>query len=142
MIEMDAAQWETLKTLVYLTSFMMFLDNLYSLTYFQYTYMLELKNRFAVVGKGLPTEYRMMLRAQIKKENGSLRNFVQSAYIPWFVLCLFANMWYLPLIVTALTWITNLIYKRPYISPIMLMINLLVFNCSYLFGIVYLYQMK
>ena len=131
-----------IQLLVIVASVIMLIDNLYSLTYFHYTYMFELKRRFAVVGRGLPPEFRLMLLGQIKHENGRLRNFIQSIYIPWFVLCILGNLWYLPLIVTALTGLTNIIYRKPYISPFMLMFNLLVMNCCYLFGVVFLFLMK
>ena len=138
---MEAHQ-ESLQILLFLTSVMMLIDNLYSLKYFHYTYMLELKRRFAAVGKGLPPELRLILRGQIQRENGRVRNFIQSAYIPWFVICIFTNLWYLPLAVTILTGFINMIYRKPYISPIMLMINLLIMSCSYLYGILSLFLVK
>lgn len=104
--------------------------------------MLELKRRFAIVGKGVPIELRKFLQGQIKRENGGLRNFIQSAYIPWFVICILANLWYLPLIVTAITGITNMFYSKPHISPVVLMLNLLIFNCCYVFGVLSLFLMK
>lgn len=139
---MDAAQLESLRMVVFFTSVMMLIDNLYSINYFQYTYLFELKRRFAMIGKGLPPELRMFVQGQVRHENGRLRNFIQSAYIPWFAISILVNMWYLPLIVTAVTGITNIIYSKPYISPLVLMINLLIFNCCYLVGALSLFLMK
>lgn len=120
----------------------MLIDGLYSWTYFQYTYFLELKRRYMLVGRELHLEYRLLLNREIKKENGKLRNFIQSAYIPWYVFCILANLWYLPIIITVFTGVMNLIYRKPYISPFILMLNLLIMNCCFAYGILSLFLVK
>jgi len=139
---MNEGQQLLLNQWVFILTTILLIDNLYSIRYFHYTYIFELKRRFALIGKEVPIELSKFLQGQIKRENGSLRNFMQSAYIPWFVICILGNLWYLPLIVTAITGITNIFYSKPYVSPLFLMLNLLVFNCCYVYGVVSLFLMK
>lgn len=115
----------------------LFVDVIYSMVYFEYTYYLELKKRFAN-GKNLPWEYSQQLKWEVKKEVGLFRRLTQATYVPWLLLSCFMNLWYLPVIVTVAIAITNLFYKRAYISPFMLLFNLLIMCCSFGYTVVYL----
>lgn len=121
---------------------MLLIDTIYSIVYFRYTYFFELKRRFAVMSKGMPTEYRMILHAQIRRENGFMRTLIQSAYIPWIVTTIFLQLWYLPVIVTVCMALTNLIYRKPYISPYILYFNLLVMISSFGYGLISLFLLR
>lgn len=114
---------------------MLIMDITYSLCHFQYTYIFELKRRFVTFSSGLPPEYKKYLQTQIIKENGELRTVIQSMYIPWVIFCLLLQLWYLPLILTGSVAITNLIYSKPYISPYVLLLNLIMTNCCFGFSI-------
>lgn len=119
-----------------ISSIMLLIDTLYSIVYFQHTYSLELKHRFVVLNKDLPLGYRMVLVNQIKNENGFLRSFIQLAYIPWVISMVLIQLWYLPLIITSIIFLSNLVYKKPYISPYMLFFNLLVIICIFGYGVI------
>jgi hypothetical protein len=124
---------------LFMCAVLLTVDTVYSIAYFGYTYMLEIKRRFGVLGRGLPIEYREQISKEIQIELGTFRRNVQAAYVPWFVLCCFVNLWYLPVIITGLLAATNnLFYRRPYISPYMLLFNLTVMCGCYAYTIVYL----
>lgn len=111
------------------------IDVMYSIVYFQYTYFLELKKRFGIQ-KNVPIEQSQKIKFEIRNDLGLFRRLIQALYIPWLVLCCFMNLWYLPVIITVLIAITNLIYSKAYISPLILFINLIIMCCCFAYGIV------
>lgn len=122
-----------------LSATLLLVDTLFLLIYFDYTYFLELKRRFSIVGKDIPEGFRNQLKREIRQEVGTFKMIVQSLYVPWFIMCFFQKLWFLPVTITLLIGITNTIfYRKSYISPLMLMFNLIIVGCCYGYTIVYL----
>jgi hypothetical protein len=116
-------------------SVFLIMDVLYSIVYFEYTYFLELRKRFGIQ-KNVPIEQSQKIKLEIKNDLGLFRRLIQALYIPWLVLCCFMNLWYLPVIVTLMIAFTNFIYGKAYISPLILLINLISMCCCFAYGIV------
>lgn len=120
---------------ILITSLFLLIDTLFSLYNFKYIYFIELKRRYAQQ-KHIPWRYKQKLDIEILKESGGhLRGLIQSLYLPWCCFCLILNFWFLPVITSIVMVLTNLIYKKPYISPLMLILNLVIFFMVYLFTI-------
>lgn len=120
--------------LILITSALLLMDTLFSLYNFKYIYFLELKRRYAMQ-KHLPWRYKQKLEVEILRDGDGLRRFIQSLYLPWVLFCFILNFWFLPIITSIVMVLTNLIYKKPYISPMMLLFNLVIFFMVYLFTI-------
>lgn len=114
------------------------LDTLYGLWYFEFSYYYEIKRRFIKLNKDLPVQYRQNLLNELSEDNGYLRDFVQILYFPWAILCFFTPVWYLPVIISFVIALPDLFWKKAYIPPLTLLINLLIVLSCFVYSIVYL----
>jgi hypothetical protein len=117
-----------------ITSALLAVDTLFSLYNFRYSYFLELKYRYSAMGK-IPSQYKVKLRKEIDEEVGGLRMFVHLFYIPWLIFCFLSPLWYLPIILSIVIVVPNLIYNKPYISPYALFLKLALLLLIYLYAI-------
>jgi len=106
------------------SAILLLVDVLFSIVHFEYTYFLELKRRFSITERKLHDELRNQIKYEVFNELGQTRRLIQIIYIPWYVLCFFYNLWYLPVSITIVMFFTNLFYKSSYISPIALLLNM------------------
>lgn len=124
--------------IIFITSGLLLADTLFSLYHFQYSYILEIKKRYADQ-RYLPLMYRLKLSIELNEEVGMTRRYVQSSYIFWFFFIIFTKLIVLPVIISVCTFITNLFYSKPYISPMALLLNLILSFMVYLFVILTFY---
>lgn len=120
--------------LLFIFSILLLFDTAYSLFNFRYTYFQELKRRYANTSY-VPIVYRMKLKIELAHEMGFAKQMVQACYIPWIVFCVFYSQWYLPVILSGVMFVSNLFYHKPYISPVVLWLNLASFFVTYCFVI-------
>jgi len=121
--------------IIFFLSIFLAIDALFAMYNFEFSYMLELKRRYISKMKILPQLYRMKLAVEYRRDNTELRTFVQSAFVPWFALTLFTNLWVVPLIIVVSVGVSNLFYRKPYISPTVLLLNYIVIFSGHLFVI-------
>lgn len=122
-----------------ISSTLMLIDVLYSLYYFQYTYLLELKKRFAHMANGLLAAYKEELILKINKEIGDLRRFMQIFLLIWIVACFINNLWFLPTTIFTFDFIINIIFRKPYISPILIFTKLTIMVWVLIYSILTLF---
>lgn len=120
------------------TSALLMIDTLYSLYNFQYTYFIELKRRFAHYEK-IPIDYKYKLNNELNEEAGMFRRMIQASYVPWFIVILFTKLWFLPIILSLAIFFTNLFYRKAYIAPLVLLLNLVLSFMVYMFVIINLF---
>jgi hypothetical protein len=108
------------------------MDTLFSIYNFRYTYFLEIKRRYTNIEK-IPLDYKYKLNEEMNEEVGNTRRFIQTLYIPWFILTIFSKLFFLPIILSLAIVFTNLFYKKAYISPLVLLLNLIFSFMIYLF---------
>ena len=118
-------------------SILLMIDVLYSLYNFHYTFFLELKKRYSQL-KITPLRHKFKLLREINEDIPFSRKLIQSTYLAWVIIMLFSNIFILPILLSLIVVITNLLYKKAYIAPITLLFNLVIFFMSYLFTIVVL----
>jgi len=124
--------------LLLVSSVLLIIDTLYSLYNFHYTYFIELKRRFAHFEK-IPVEYKIKLVNELNDEAGMFRRMIQSSYVFWFLIVLFSKLWFLPIILSLAIFFTNLFYRKAYIAPLVLLLNLVLSLMVYMFAIVNLF---
>jgi hypothetical protein len=124
---------------IFILGFFLSVDVFYSIYYFEYSYLLEIKRRFIAYNTPkMPIQYRQHLKNELDTERGNGRSIIQFLYWPWAILCLLTCLWYLPVFIAFLIMLTNSTYKKTYVSPVLLYINLVVMLVSYVYSIVYL----
>lgn len=127
-----------LEVIIYISSCLLLGDTVYSLYYFPYTYILEIKKRYANQ-RELPALYQFKLGKELTHEIGITRTLVQSTYLFWFFSIIFTKLIVLPIIISICGFITNIIYSKPYISPMGSLVNLIISFMVYLFVILTFY---
>jgi hypothetical protein len=121
------------------TNVLLLTDVIYSLIYFRYNYLIEIKKRFSTYS-GASAEYKDKVLTEVSDEIGLTRHFVNSIFFVWIIVSLFTGGVLYPLLVMSFNTLINLFNKQVLLHPIYFLLSLLFTLSVHLFVLLDLFH--
>lgn len=104
-------------SLLIISALFLVLDYVFSLTYFRFSYYIELKRRYLSTAK-IPAEYKEELKGQHNKEYTQSRKLIFTvSLLIWGITTIIHGMWYVVPVIVVVDFLVQFISVRGYYMP-------------------------